>query len=410
MNRSAHTPPASGRDVWSRRSFLSAAAGSMVGVNCLAATAPSLKSLDPSRAHSAKHVIFVFLVGGPSQIDTWDPKPQAGLDVRNFDGVCATAVPGVLLSENLPRLAQRMDQVALVRSLHHDGPATHAAGQQLLMTGRYFQHNISAPHWGALISQQLPHAGPLPANVVLGGRIENEYSREGSGQAASGLPAEHAPCVIDEVSSAACPSIWRQTLDLSSEAWQTRERYGFHRLGEQCLQARRLIERGARVVTVNQFSSVMDQTTWDMHANGGRLNSTAADYRETLCPQLDQALSGLLDDLAVRGLLAETVVAVCGEMGRSPRINPYGGRDHHTGVWSGLLAGGPIRPGVVIGASDVTGEVPHERPVAPAEFCATIFQALGISPNLPSVPDSASLVSTNRAVTLLDAEPIWELL
>jgi uncharacterized protein (DUF1501 family) len=150
-----------------------------------------------------------------------------------------------------------------------------------------------------------------------------------------------------------------------------------------CLQARRLIERGTRVVTVNQFPSVFDRTTWDMHANGGRLNSTAADYRETLCPQLDQTLSGLLDDLTDRGLLSETILAVSGEMGRSPRINCYGGRDHHTGVWSGLLAGGPIRSGEVIGASDALGESPSSRPVTPAEYCATIYSALGINAAKP---------------------------
>lgn len=389
MNPSSRVLPES-KSQWSRRAFLAVAASEAVGMTCLAATDSKPRRSIISSATPAKRVIFLFLTGGPSQIDTWDPKPFAGSEIRNFDPACETSVPGLSISENLPLMAQRMHQVALVRTLHHDGPATHAAGQQQMMTGRGFDHDQAVPHWGSVISQVLSRDGDLPANIVLGDPLQNEHTSAGNGQSAAWLSSAHDPCFISGTTSATL----RRAVDLQREAWSIQERYGFHDFGKQCLQARRLIERGARVVTVNQFSSVLDRTTWDMHANGGRLNSTPADYRDVLCPQLDQALSGLLDDLADRGLLSETVVAVCGEMGRTPRINCYSGRDHHTGVWSGLLAGGPIRPGTVIGESDANGEVPLSRPVTPAEFCSTILHALGIP----------------AAHSLMPGEPIAELL
>ena len=321
---------------------------------------------------------MIFLAGGPSQIDTWDPKPEAPVEYRNIHAACATSVPGTWVSENLPGMARRMHQVALVRSLSHDGPATHAAGQQLLMTGRCFHHNEPSPHLGATVSQLLGSTGDQPANVVLGGRLGSDFVGEGNGQTAAGSGSQHAPHFAGSSSPSRKSSELSQVLDVHRESWSTQQHYGFHDLGRMCLQARRLIESGTRVVTINQFGSVLDRITWDMHANGGRLNSTSADYRETLCPQLDQALCGLLDDLSERGLLSETVVAVSGEMGRTPLINRYGGRDHHTGAWSALLAGGPIQPGVVVGETDRYGAAPVSRPVTPAEFTATLYHALGV--------------------------------
>lgn len=389
---------------WSRRSFLTAAASGAIGFSALAAAETLPRTLVPSAARRARHVIFVHLVGGPSQIDTWDPKPEASSDVRNFAPACETSVPGVQISEQLPLMAQRMHLVSLVRTLHHDGPATHAAGQQQLMTGTSFFHNNVAPHWGSVVSFLRPSTGVVPTNVVLGDPLINEYSVTEDAQDSAWLSAGHRPCFIGESTEGNVSSRERLALDLQGESWPTRARYGFHDLGRKCLHARQLIEQGTSIVTINQFSTVMDQTTWDMHSNGGRLNSSAADYRDTLCPQLDQALSGLLDDLSDRGLLAETVVAVSGEMGRSPLINAHGGRDHHPGCWSGLLAGGPLRAGEVIGKSDALGGTPDSRPVSPAEFLATLYQALGI-------PAAATLIPgpRNVAVPALQAHPIWEL-
>lgn len=339
----------------SRRRFL---AGAMGGAISLAAWHPLAAKPSPLQIavpRTASRLIFINLVGGPSQIDTWDPKPDADSSIRNFDPACATSVPGVFVSENLPRLAQRMHLVSLVRSLHHTGPATHEAGQQLLMTGNCFFHNQPAPYLGSAFAQVLGEQSSTPAHQLLGGRLSSDTAGE-----------------IEVQTCDACASM------IHSLAHTSHERFGHSSLGRSCLHAIRLIERGTRVVMINHFTSVYDQPTWDMHANGGRLNSTAADYRQSLCPQLDLALSGLLDELAESGLLSDTVVAVAGEMGRSPRINRYGGRDHHTGVWSALLAGGPVPGGQVIGESDGRGEHPVSSPITPTGLWSMIGDALGI--------------------------------
>jgi uncharacterized protein (DUF1501 family) len=167
---------------------------------------------------------------------------------------------------------------------------------------------------------------------------------------------------------------------LADEPAAMRDRYGRHELGENCLRARRLLESGVRWTQVNHFRSVSDGLSWDMHAGPQRLCTGFDDYAQVLCPQLDQALSALLIDLESRGLLAETVVAVVAEMGRSPKLNERGGRDHHTGAWTNLLAGGPIAGGRVIGATDRWGAEVIDRPASPGEFLASALHALGLAP------------------------------
>ncbi len=158
------------------------------------------------------------------------------------------------------------------------------------------------------------------------------------------------------------------------------------------------------IVTVNMFDTVFNKVTWDSHADGDSLDSCLDDYRTTLCPLFDRAYSALLEDLHQRGLLDTTLVVAMGEFGRTPCLNPRGGRDHWPGVWSILLAGGGIRGGQVIGSSDAWGAEPRERPVSPPEVAATIYHCLGIDPatQLP-VPGGLS-------VPLVDAAPIRELL
>src|SRR5262249_5585769 len=137
----------------------------------------------------------------------------------------------------------------------------------------------------------------------------------------------------------------KRAFDLAAEPDNIRSRYGWNTFGQSCLLARRLVEHGVRLVTVNMFDTVFGQVTWDCHANGGDLSSTLEDYKETLCPMLDAAYTALLDDLETTGLLAGTLVVAMGEFGRTPRLNNRGGRDHWPGVWSILMAGGGIRGG-----------------------------------------------------------------
>jgi uncharacterized protein (DUF1501 family) len=190
---------------------------------------------------------------------------------------------------------------------------------------------------------------------------------------------------------------------LAGERESVRLRYGMNTFGQSCLLARRLVEHGVRLVTVNMFDTVFDQVTWDCHADGGGLRSSLEDYEQVLCPMFDQAYTALLDDLSQRGLLENTLVVAMGEFGRTPRLNPRGGRDHWPGCWSILFAGGGVKGGQVVGSSDRTGSEPKDRPVTPAEVAASIYYALGmdLASRLPG-PD-------NRPLPLVEAAPIGEL-
>ena len=159
----------------------------------------------------------------------------------------------------------------------------------------------------------------------------------------------------------------------------------------------------ATMITVNMFDTVFDKITWDCHADGGSLASNLDDYKNTLCPTFDRAYTALLEDLHQHGLLESTLVVAMGEFGRTPKLNPRGGRDHHAGAWSILLAGGGIRGGQVVGATDAHAAEPKDRPVTPAMVAATIYRALGVDldTRLP-LPDG-------RQISLTDGVPIHEL-
>ena len=182
-----------------------------------------------------------------------------------------------------------------------------------------------------------------------------------------------------------------------------RDRYGRTRFGQSCLLARRLIEAGVRLVTVNMFETVFDEVTWDIH--GSRPFTDITEMARLVAPNFDQAYSTLLEDLKERGLYEKTVVAAVGEFGRTPKINPAGGRDHHPGVWTIMLGGGPLKGGRVVGESDELGYVPKARPVTPGEVAATLFRGLGLDPHkeLPG--------PQNRPLPLADfsVQPIKEL-
>src|SRR5947209_8301527 len=168
----------------------------------------------------------------------------------------------------------------------------------------------------------------------------------------------------------------REAFELHREPEAVREKYGQNRFGQSCLLARRLIEAGVRCVTVNMFETVFDEVTWDIH--GSKPFSDITEMSHLVAPNFDQAYSALLEDLQTRGILQTTVVTAMGEFGRTPKINPAGGRDHHPGVWTILMGGGPIQGGRVIGESDELGYIPKSRPVVPGEAAATIYQALGL--------------------------------
>ena len=182
-----------------------------------------------------------------------------------------------------------------------------------------------------------------------------------------------------------------------------RDCYGRTRFGQSCLLARRLIEAGVRFMTVDMFETVFGEITWDIH--GSAPFTDIKQMSQLVVPAFDQAYSTLLTDLAERGMLETTLVIAVGEFGRTPKINPAGGRDHHPGCWTMLIGGGPIKGGRGVGESDALGYAPKTRPVMPAEVAATVYKALGFDPHkeLPG--------PQNRPIPLADfsAQPIREL-
>jgi uncharacterized protein (DUF1501 family) len=432
-------------DGLSRRDFLIAgglAAGAgltqLAGVHAATPAAPRDTSC-----------IQLFLVGGPSHIDTFDPKPDAPSGIRGPFGTIATAVPGLRFSELFPRMAKLADRIAVLRSVFHKEAPIHETGQQLLQTGGLSRLARERPHLGAAVSKLRGPAGDLPPWMIVPGPIANTGVSVSHGQEAGVLGASVAPVALADVADivlrdpanpfgldpararhdralldavdhaqrqleapgrAAADryqplfrSEAKQAFDLSRESPATRSRYGNHTFGQSCLLARRLVERGVRFVTVNMFDSVFNHVTWDCHANGGDLNSSLADYKTVLAPMLDEAYSALLTDLEERGLLAKTVVACMGEFGRTPKLNNRGGRDHWPNVWSALLAGGSIHGGQAIGASDAHGMEPKDRPIHATEVTATLYDALGIDGRHERLTDAEG-----RPIRLVDAEPVRE--
>jgi hypothetical protein len=377
----------------------------------------TLTDLNPLAAAAAsagreRSVILLMLVGGPSQLETWDPKPDAPGDVRGPFGSIATAVPGLRINEHLPRMARRMDRVTLIRSLHHDAAPIHETGLQFLQTGQLCRDGAEAPHLGSVVARLRGSRNDLPPFVILPRPIGNTGVGIPHGQSAGLLGSAYEPFhlaadpgapdydarnlldraqhFLDETADALPGPLAatagrvlsrpaRGAFDLSAERESIRDAYGRSTFGQSCLLARRLVEAGVRVVTVNMFETVFNRVTWDCH--GTRPFSTLDDYARELLPALDCAFSALLDDLDRRGLLETTLVVATGEFGRTPRLNYSGGRDHWPGVWSAVLAGGGTRPGVVVGASDAHACSPADRPVTAPELLATLYHSLGIDPN-----------------------------
>jgi hypothetical protein len=195
----------------------------------------------------------------------------------------------------------------------------------------------------------------------------------------------------------------RAAFDLTGEPEKVREKYGMNRFGQSCLLARRLIEAGVRFVTVNMFETVFDEITWDIH--GSKPFSPISCYRDLVGPMFDMAYSSLLEDLHQRGLLTGTMIVATGEFGRTPKVNPAGGRDHWPQVWTMLLAGGGVRGGQVVGSSDEIGAAPKDRPATPAEIAATVYHGLGIDLEM-ELPGAQG-----RPIPLVDrgVEPVREL-
>lgn len=407
----------------------------------------------------AKSVIVVFCNGGQSQFETWDPKPDAPLEVRGTLSAISTAVPGTFLSEGLPRLARLADRYALVRGVSHDD-LDHGSAVYLALTGRYHPRKSSNPApgkddfpcQGATLARVRPSRlwpysavhvnGPalvpeLPAPGQDGGFLGREYDPLLIGDVSGALGAvpgliplhellpvrvearrslldaldTHRRQWLDDPAMRGMAGLYRQAyefldtprcreaFDLSAESPSTRERYGLHRSGQACLLARRLAEAEVPWINVfwNHSARGQDKLPDDLDAYGWDTHNDIFDiYREHLLPRFDHSLSALLEDLEQRGLLDQTLVVCMGEFGRAPRVanesrfaGTLPGRKHWANVYSILVAGAGVTPGLVHGSSDRFGAYPTSGRVGPWDVAATMMAALGVDPSLEYLDSQA---------------------
>jgi hypothetical protein len=413
-------------DGMERRDFLRLGSVGLFGIGL---TLPGLLERQARAAEQGKatrdvSLIFLFLHGGLSTMDTWDLKPDAPAEFRGDFKPIATNVAGIQIGEHVPRIARHMDKFSLIRSFRHHnsdhGPADHYIYTGYFPTAGFnpgLKPNNQRPAHGSIIARKLGPRGPVPPYVCL------PKMHPSAGPAYLGAAA--APFVIDADPSApdfAVPDIVpppalaasrlgarrellarmdrfhqavearanrdaqavsvfqqkafdlmtspaaKKAFDIHVEPEKLRDEYGRNSLGQSCLMARRLVEAGVRCVTI-------DHSNWDTHDNN--FNT----LKDSLLPVLDGGLATLFRDLTERGLLDSTLVVVTGEFGRTPRINKNAGRDHWGPAFTVALGGGGIRGGRVVGRSDARAERPASEPFGPEDLSATMYHLVGIDPD-----------------------------
>ncbi len=413
----------------SRRDFLQVGTLGVIGLSL-----PQLLSAQATgkvrKEHDDRACIMIFNLGGPSQLDLFDMKPDAPAEIRGPFHPISTASPDIQISELLPGHARLADKFSLVRSCYHTAAAVHDTGHQMMQTGRLFCDGIATPHAGCVVEYLRGGRSDLPAHVLLSEPMGSTGGGLSHGQDAGFLGKANDPFVLMadpsqpdfkvpdlvpppqigearldrrrklrvivdttvknfEASESArllesnfesafrliTSSKAREAFDLSKEPRAVRDRYGMNRFGQCCLLARRLIEAGVRFVTVNTFLTVFNEITWDIH--GSSPFTSIEGMKNIVAPMYDQAYSALIEDLQQRGMLETTLVCNLAEFGRTPRVNPSGGRDHWPQCWTMYFAGGGVQGGRVVGKSDAFGAAPVERPVDCSEIVATIYHSLG---------------------------------
>jgi hypothetical protein len=429
--------PATYCDGLSRRDALrvgsAALFGSAVGLPQL------LRAADATGGSRDTSLIFVFLHGGLSTIDTLDMKPDAPAEFRGEFNPTRSKVPGMDLCDLLPKLGQQADRFSLVRSFRHHN-SDHGPADHYILTGYFpqagFNPNLSPnnqrPSIGSMVSRTLGPRGSVPAYVAL-----PKFHPSGG---PAYLGANHAPFTIDADPNApnfSVPDLMppavvaadrlddrrallntvdrfhrgaearanphagavatfrdrafdlmtspaaKRAFDIHAEPDRLRDEYGRTSLGQSCLMARRLVEAGVRCVTI-------DHSNWDTH------DGNFATLKNGLLPGFDAAISTLFRDLADRGRLDSTLVVVTGEFGRTPRINRNAGRDHWGPAFTVLLGGGGIKGGVVVGRSDARAERPASDPFGPEDLFSTVFHQLGIDPKAEfHTPDGRPVAAVN---------------
>ena len=447
----------------SRRHLLKVGGMGLLGLSMPTLLRAESKSKAAKIPVRAKSVIFLYQFGGPSHIDMFDMKPSAPEGIRGPHKPISSSADGITVNEHLPRVAKIMDKVTLIRSMHHT-MKNHNSASYYALTGhapplddiRLRDSLELFPAYGSVVDALAPVSGEMPTSVAFPYVI-----RDGSvtpGQHASFLGKVHDPFLVTQDPSSpdfALPELslpahvsyerleqrrelqklidqqarlldisatargldeyydkalamlhsarLRKAFDLSSEPTKLRDAYGRHTYGQSCLLARRLVEAGAKFVTVYFSGSIGGQSTteggWDTHGfNNTRMYPIIEKYH---LPLTNQTLPTFLDDLDSRGLLDSTLVVWMGEFGRTPKINQNVSRDHWPDCYTVLLAGGGVKRGFVYGASDKNGAYPAENPVRPDDLAATMFYLLGIDPHteVRAVGNRPVLIANGKPVT-----------
>ena len=412
-------------DGHSRRSFLQTGLWGAGGLGLPQLLRATASGDDSQPAPQAKRCIFIWLDGGPSHYETFDPKPGAPAEIRGAFDPMQTTVPGTQICNLLPATAQVIDRVTVIRSISHHDPG-HGGGNHYLTTGCPTPIPIGCgdsasfhPSFGSFIAKErgaaaglpayvqfalpspLRSGGPnflgskyapflvtnnpndpdfkladltLPAGISAGrarSRVDLRRSLDGLERMtsdAAGDPARGLDSFFEQAQRLVTSPEARRAFDLSQEPDQVRDAYGRTMVGQQCLLARRLVEAGVPFVTVQHAG-------WDHHTQ------IFTYLKNRWLPIFDQAFSNLIRDLDERGLLEDTLVLALGEFGRTPKINKDAGRDHWPGAMSVVAAGAGVPRGQIIGATDARGTAPAERPLKVEDLACSLFAKLGINPH-----------------------------
>ncbi len=397
----------------SRRNFLRVGALTAFGLGL-----PDLLRARASAAGSGPDVscILLWLQGGISHIDSFDPKPDAPSEIRGEFGTIETRVPGIRLCDPLPKLAAHQDKYSIIRS-HNPKNGSHGVADAYMLSGHPFNPALTYPSFGAVVSRERGDRNAMPPYVQVGTSIDQRFG----GGVAGFLGDQYNPFVLPgdasnpgftvrdvsltgnvdrprferRMRALQAVDTWQHSLeaspqsleasstfyqkaynlitaphakrafDLATEDPRLRDRFGRNSLGQGCLLARRLIEAGVRFVTITDGG-------WDTHQDN------FSSLRTRLLPRLDSALSGLLQDLTDRGMIDSTLVVCLSDFGRTPKVNPSAGRDHWSTAGIALLAGAGLKAGLAVGETNALAEVPLESPYYTEDLAATIYERLGI--------------------------------
>jgi hypothetical protein len=405
-----HTGKSSDCTGMSRRQFLRVG-----GLSAFGLTLPQLLSAKPQAA-KATNCILMWMQGGPSHHETFDPKPDAPAEIRGEFGTVPTTLPGVRISEHLPLLAKQTDKYSIIRG-HDPKNGSHGTADHLMMSGQPFNPSLPFPCFGSVVAKERGYKEGMFPFVQLGRAVDrrfnggvagflgdqynpfevgedpnapifkvrdlslandgerirlerryamlNEIDRYQQGVEEKAAAVQTRDVFYEKAHSLITSPAAKRAFDLDQEPSRVREMYGRNNLGQSCLLARRLIEAGVHFVTVTNGG-------WDTHQNNFR------SLKDRLLPPLDRGYSALLQDLHARGMLDNTLVVWFGDFGRTPKVNPSAGRDHWATAGVACMGGGGVKMGEVVGATNQFGEFVIDSPATPQDLAATIYHTLGI--------------------------------